>query len=64
MTNCDHNIIHTLALKLDALYRYDTFIRDAKKEGHKACSALFNKMRKKDCSDVEELRKILYKKCK
>ncbi|MBI4148713.1 hypothetical protein HY490_05460 [Candidatus Woesearchaeota archaeon] len=64
MTNCDHNIIHMLAMKLDALYRYDTYVKDATKERHKECSALFERMRERDCADVEELRRILYKKCR
>lgn len=64
LNNCNHNLVHQLAVKLDSLWRYDTYIKDAKKEGHNECVRVWEKLKKEDAKDVELLRKLVVDKCK
>lgn len=57
MTNCNHNLIHELSVKLDALWRYDQYIQDAKTNGcPDRCCELFQKIKEDVQKHIEMLK--------
>lgn len=62
--NCEHNLVHHFARVLDDLWRYDQYIADAKKGGHKECVAMWKKISEADCQQAEMLRKAIIKAAK
>lgn len=54
MTNNDHDLIHQLSEKLDSLWRYDEYIKNAK--DCKECKKLWEECRKKDMELIEAIK--------
>jgi hypothetical protein len=61
--DCNHNILHLLTIKLDGLWRFDQYLKDAKKARHDQCHALIERMRDEDARDVALLKEMLIGKC-
>ncbi len=63
MKNYIHDLVHQLSEKLDSLWRYDQYIRNAKKDKCKSCVKVWQylKATDKDCVRVieEEIAKIV-----
>ena len=57
IANHDHDMVHELSKKLDALWRYDQYIANAK--GDKALQAFWKKAKEQDLSDVKELKGLI-----
>lgn len=64
MSNCCHNILHLLNVKVDSLWRYEQYLKDAKKENHARCVQIIQQLMKEDAKDVAMLREELEKKIK
>lgn len=54
MTNNDHDLIHQLSEKLDSMWRYDEYIKNAK--NCKNCKKLWENLRDRDLEMVEALK--------
>ena len=59
INNCEHNLVHHFARVLDDLWRYDQYVKDASKNGHKDCAALWKKISAMDAKQAEMLRRAL-----
>lgn len=56
--------MHHLARVLDDLWRYDQYIKDAKKDKHPECAKLWQEIAKTDAKQAEKLRVLVNKKAK
>lgn len=61
MKNNNHNLLQELSVKLDSVWRYDTYIEDAESEGYPECAELFRKLKEEDSRHVEMLRQMIAK---
>lgn len=57
LANHDHDMVHELSKKLDALWRYDQYIANAK--GDKALQKFWEKAKEEDMRDVKELKELI-----
>jgi hypothetical protein len=57
IANHDHDMVHELSKKLDALWRYDQYIANAK--GDKALQSFWMKVKDQDLGDVAELKGLI-----
>ena len=59
MRNCNHNTVHELNAVLDAVWRYEQYIKDAEQDGHPLCVNLWKELR--DCCQqhAEKLRQTV-----
>ncbi len=55
IANHDHDMIHDLSLRLDALWRYDQYIANAK--GNRSLIAFWKKMKDQESSNIKSLKK-------
>jgi len=53
----DHDMIHDLSRKLDALWRYDQYIANA--EGYEPVQAFWRKVKQQEKENIMELKKLL-----
>ncbi len=53
----DHDMIHELSKKLDALWRYDQYIANA--EGYPEVQALWRDFKRQDQTDVTRLKALI-----
>ena len=53
-----------MARVLDDLWRYDQYIKDAKKGKHKECVKLWEQISKQDSKQVAQMRKLIAAKVK
>jgi protoheme ferro-lyase len=53
----DHDLVHELSKKLDALWRYDQYIANA--EGHPNVQTLWRDFKKQCQADVQRLKKLI-----
>jgi len=63
LSNCNHNVLQVLSMKLDLLWRYEQYLKDAKKEKHNKCAQMIMKMVKDDAKHVKGLRDMIIHKC-
>ena len=61
INDCEHNIVHHFARVLDDLWRYDQYVKDANKCGHRECAALWKKIADVDAKQAKMLRDSLEK---
>lgn len=54
MHNFDHDLIHQLSEKLDSIWRYDTYLKNAK--GCPRCENLWQTLKTKDLEMADMLR--------
>ncbi len=64
VSDCCHNLVHHMARVLDDLWRYDQYIKDAKKGKHKQCEKMWRDVAKADAKQLEMLRKMVVAKAK
>ena len=57
MENHDHDIVHGLSKRLDALWRYDQYIANA--EGYPELKKLWQDLKRQDQENVNRLRKMV-----
>jgi hypothetical protein len=57
MANHDHDLVHELSKRLDAVWRYDQFIANA--DGKDDCQQLWRTMKKQDMEHIAQLRKLI-----
>jgi len=57
MDNHDHDVIHGLSKRLDALWRYDQYIANA--DGYPELEKLWRDIKRQDQENVNRLKKIL-----
>lgn len=57
MQNHDHDMVHEMSRKLDALWRYDQYIANA--GSHLDLRALWQRMKEQDMENVAELRQLM-----
>ena len=62
--NCNYNCISHLTKTLNFLWRVDSFIKDAQKDGHKECVTAWQQVKKHAEQDAEMLRKAVESKSK
>lgn len=53
----DHDMVHDLSRRLDALWRYDQYIANA--EGFELVQAFWRKVKEQEKENVAELKKLL-----
>ncbi|MGB5634843.1 MAG: hypothetical protein WBM44_18350 [Waterburya sp.] len=53
----DHDMIHDLSRRLDALWRYDQYIANA--EGYESVKAFWRKVKEQEKENIVELKKLL-----
>ena len=53
----DHDMIHDLSRRLDALWRYDQYITNA--EGFESIQAFWRKVKEQEKENIVELKKLL-----
>jgi hypothetical protein len=53
----DHDLIHELSKKLDALWRYDQFIANA--DGHPNVQAMWRDFKSQSQADIQRLKKLI-----
>ena len=53
----DHDMIHELSRRLDALWRYDQYIANA--EGYESVQAFWRKVMEQEQENIVELKKLL-----
>jgi hypothetical protein len=53
----DHDMIHDLSRRLDALWRYDQYIANAK--GYESVQAFWKKVKSQEKENIVELKKLL-----
>jgi hypothetical protein len=53
----DHDMIHDLSRRLDALWRYDQYIDNA--QGYKSVQAFWEKVKQQEKDNIKELKKLL-----
>jgi hypothetical protein len=61
VSNCSHNVIHALSHVLDALWRYDAYVKDSCDND---CRVLWKKLSELDRKKKELLVAVLEKKAK
>ncbi|MEM4240031.1 MAG: hypothetical protein QXM31_00645 [Candidatus Woesearchaeota archaeon] len=59
--DCEHNIMHHLVRITDDLWRFDQYIKDAKKCGHHEFASMWKKIADMDKKQLELLKKALKK---
>jgi hypothetical protein len=57
--NCNYNTINHLAKTLKFLSRVDVFIKDAKKDGHKDCVAMWERFKQQALQNSEDMRMMV-----
>jgi hypothetical protein len=53
----DHDMVHDLSRRLDALWRYDQYIANA--EGYEPVQAFWRKVKEQEKENILELKKLL-----
>ena len=53
----DHDLVHDLSRRLDALWRYDQYIANAK--NHESLQAFWKKMKEQEKQNIVELKQLL-----
>ena len=53
----DHDLVQDLSKRLDALWRYDQYVVNA--EGKPAIQALWNKLKKQEQENVQEIKRLI-----
>ncbi|MDE2507600.1 MAG: hypothetical protein KGM43_10335 [Planctomycetota bacterium] len=53
----DHDIVHELSERLDALWRYDQKIANA--DGHKELQRFWREMKRQDQENIKQLKQLL-----
>lgn len=53
----DHDLIHDLSRRLDALWRYDQYIANA--EGYESVQAFWIKLKEQEQANIGELKKLV-----
>lgn len=62
MKNHDHDLVHELSNRLDALWRYDQY--EANAEGKEKLQEFWSRMREQEKHNVGELKELLATECK
>jgi hypothetical protein len=57
MENHDHDLIHDLSKRLDAVWRYDQCIANA--DGKAEIQAFFREMKQKEQANIKQLRDLI-----
>ena len=57
IANHDHDMVHELSKRLDALWRYDQYIANA--DGHEALRTFWKRAKEQDMRDVQELKRLI-----
>lgn len=55
--NHDHDMIHELSERLDSLWRYDQYIKNAK--GNKSLENFWEKVKKQERSNITSLKRLI-----
>ena len=53
----DHDLVQDLSKRLDGLWRYDQYVANA--EGKPAIQALWNKLKKQDQENVQQIKRLI-----
>jgi len=61
MKNVNHNLISTLDNKLDAVWRYDTYIQDARQQGCMDCVRVLEQLKQEEIRQIQMLREEIAK---
>ena len=57
IANHDHDMVHELSKRLDALWRYDQYIANAK--GHETLRAFWHKAKEQEIQNVHALKRLV-----
>jgi len=57
MANHDHDMVHELSKRLDALWRYDQYIANA--EDQDAIKRFWQSLKQQETQNVEELKRLI-----
>ncbi|MEZ6097813.1 MAG: hypothetical protein R3E01_02465 [Pirellulaceae bacterium] len=55
--NHDHDLVHELSRRLDALWRYDQYIANA--EGHENATQFWNDVKNQEQENIQRLRGLI-----
>jgi hypothetical protein len=53
----DHDLIHELSKRLDALWRYDQYIANA--DGHRQLQTFWREMKQQETKNIERLKELV-----
>jgi hypothetical protein len=53
LRNADYNLMEEIVQLSKALYRFDTFVRDAESDGCSGCVELWNRMKERNSEDMQ-----------
>lgn len=59
MANHDHDMVHDLSKRIDAVWRYDQYIANA--EGKPELKQFWERMKRQDQENVSELKQLIAK---
>ena len=57
LANHDHDLVHELSRRLDALWRYDQYIANA--EGHDSAKQFWNDVKTQEQENIKRLRGLI-----
>ncbi len=57
--NHDHDLIHELSVRLDAVWRYDQYIANAAKENAPHVGDLWEDIKRQDLQTIERLKELI-----
>jgi len=57
MNNHDHDLVHELSKRLDAVWRYDQYIENAR--DHRQVRELFERLKEQDLKNVDDLKRLV-----
>lgn len=56
-----HDLVHDLGSRLDAVWRYDQYMANAKADGNKEEKKLWSELQKSEMKTVKKLKSLLHK---
>ncbi len=59
ISNHDHDLIHELSVRLDAIWRYDQYIANAETEKAEEAKTLWDEIKHQDLKTVERLKELI-----
>lgn len=59
IANHDHDLIHDLNVRLDAVWRYDQYIANAKEAGKTDVQRFWKSVKKQDQENIDNLRQLI-----
>ncbi len=59
IANHDHDLVHELSTRLDAMWRYDQYIANAQDAGKPAIQQFWESVKEQDQENIDRLRELI-----